>query len=138
MIELRLSDGEEKHRYLHNNGGGWAVTVDDSSALLYVTGMWSLDIFDLRTGEHLKRHRTGFGARAPVISNMHAQVLIPMTLEGTIRTYNRDTLELEAIHPVGLGVRNLFVSDDQSLLLGTNANGTYYWPTDAFSETPQP
>ncbi len=138
VIELSLKDGQEKMRYLHNNGGGWAATVDDSDAKLYVTGMWSLDVFDLRTGQHLKRHRTGFGARAPVVSKLHGHIFIPMTLEGTIRAYDRTTLARTETYPVGLGVRNLFVTGDEQRLLGTNTSGTYYWFIDTFRGTRQP
>ena len=130
-----MTDGRSSMRYKHNNGGGWATTVDDSAARLYVSGMWSLDVYDLRTGAHLTRHRTGFGTRAPFVSPLRNRVFVPSTLEGTIRAYNRDTLEYESTHPVGLGVRNLWVTHDEMTLIGSHVGGTYYWALDQMVST---
>ena len=127
VVEFNLEDGLEKHRYLHNNGGGWAATVDDSAALLFVSGMWSLDIFDLRTGLHIKRHRTGFGSRAATVSPLQERVYLPCTLSGTIRVFDRSTLRSLKTVPVGLGVRNLHLMQNETRLIGTNGNGTHVW-----------
>ncbi|MBT6178416.1 MAG: hypothetical protein HOI23_14315, partial [Deltaproteobacteria bacterium] len=126
-IEFNLEDGDERSRYLHNNGGGWAATVDDNAALLFISGMWSLDVFDLRSGAHLKRHRTGFGARAAMVSATQERVYLPCTLSGTIRVFDRQTLKLVKAVPVGLGIRNLHLTQNETELLGSNSGGTLLW-----------
>lgn len=130
VVEFSLEDGKEKSRYLHNNGGGWATTVDDNAALLFVSGMWSLDIFDLRTGSHLKRHRTGFGTRAAMVSAFQQRVYLPCTLSGTIRIFDRVTLQQKETLPVGLGVRNLHLMPNETQIIGTNSNGTHVWRSE--------
>jgi hypothetical protein len=127
VIEFNLEDGDERSRYLHNNGGGWAATVDDNAALLFISGMWSLDVFDLRSGAHLKRHRTGFGARAAMVSATQERVYLPCTLSGTIRVFDRQTLKLVKAVPVGLGIRNLHLTQNETELLGSNSGGTLLW-----------
>jgi len=130
VVEFDLAHGDEKARYLHNNGGTWATTVDDATARLFVSGMWSLDVYDLRTGTHIKRYRTGFGSRAVMPSPENQRIYLPCTIEGTIRVFDRrDLEELETV-PVGLGIRNLFINPATRGLVGATTNGTFLWNVD--------
>lgn len=127
ILELRLEDGSVKSRYVHHNGGAWGVTVDEHKARVYVTGMWTLDVFDLRTGEHIKRHRTGFGARAVTIDRLKNELLLPCTLSGYIRRFDRKSLEQKPALPVGLGIRNLHITPATHRLVGSTTQGTFVW-----------
>ncbi len=106
---------------------GLEVAVDEERHRLVVSGLFGIEVFDLRTGQRIARRRTGFVARRAAFDARHGLVYVPTYAEGKIRVYEQESLELVGKLPVGLYVLSPLVSADGSRLFAGNRGGHYHW-----------
>jgi hypothetical protein len=133
VVELDLARGEEVATYVTNNGGNQAVAVDQERARLLVTGVWGLEVFDLRTGLRVARLRTPFGPRLPVIDAVHDLIFVPTTFGNHILVLDRDSFQIVGRLAVGSRGRFAHLTADGSRLFGSGGGWTYVWDTATLS-----
>ncbi len=125
--ELDLETRKIVRRFLHRDGGALGITVDEDLDRLYVVGVWGMEIFDLETGRLLRRRRLGLLSRSPAIDREHDIVYVPSTTEGKIRLFDRRTLELLGVLPVGHGPRIPYYSEIQQRLFSSSSAAHFFW-----------
>lgn len=118
-------------RYDAGGGGAMGVAVDPERDRLYVSSMWGLEVFDLKTDQLIARKRTGLGNRPMIVDAIHNRLYLSSMVEGKIRIFDRDTLDLIGQIPIGLGSRYAELSLDQKYLFASSAAAHYYWDADA-------
>jgi hypothetical protein len=131
VVELDLVRGEEVGTYVTNNGGNQAVGVDEGRERLLVTGVWGLEVFDLRSGLRIARVRTPFGPRLPVIDTAHDLVFVPTTFGNHVLVLNRDTYAIVGRLAIGTGGRFAHLTADASRLFASGGRRTYVFDTAA-------
>jgi hypothetical protein len=131
--ELDLETRQIVRRFPHRDGGALGITVDEELDRLYVVGVWGMEIFDLETGRLLHRRRLGLLSRSPAIDREHDIVYVPSTSEGKIRLFDRRTLELLGVLPVGHGPRIPFYSQTQQRLFSSSSAAHFFWDGAALS-----
>jgi hypothetical protein len=101
--------------------------VDEDLDRLWVVGVWGMEIFDLETGRLLRRRRLGLLSRSPAIDREHDIVYVASTTEGKIRLFDRRTLELLGVLPVGHGPRIPHFSEAQRRLFSSSSAAHFFW-----------
>jgi hypothetical protein len=129
VVELDLARDEERATYVTNNGGNQLAAVDEERERLLVTGVWGLEVFDLRSGRRIARRRTPFGPRQPVIDAAHDLVFVPTTFGNHVLVLDRDTFEIVGRLAVGTGGRFAHLTADGSRLFASGGRRTYVWDT---------
>jgi len=109
------------------NAGTWGVSVDEENNRLLISGYWGVQILDLKSGDIIKKFRTGLLPRAAVVDKVNNLIFIPTTIEGKIRVYDRNTLDLIKTIPVGFGTRYPGLSDNSSILFASSLKRHFYW-----------
>jgi len=125
--ELDLETREIVRLFPHRDGGALGITVDEDLDRLWVVGVWGMEIFDLQTGRLLRRRRLGLLSRSPAIDREHDIVYVPSTTEGKIRLFDRRTLELLGVLPVGHGPRIPYYSETQQRLFSSSSAAHFFW-----------
>ncbi|MBT6433137.1 MAG: hypothetical protein HOK28_08610, partial [Deltaproteobacteria bacterium] len=112
-----------------STGGIIELTVDPERDRLYAANMWGLDVFDLGTGERIKRIKLGTVNRHPIIDKKQNLIYVPSTVSGRLNILDRDTFKvLGSIH-AGYGLRyGLITQNGKQLVLSSNS-GTYSFDT---------
>jgi hypothetical protein len=131
--ELDLETRKIVRRFPHRDGGALGITVDEDLDRLWVVGVWGMEVFDLETGRLLGRRRLGLLSRSPAIDREHDIVYVPSTTEGKIRLFDRRTLELLGVLPIGHGPRIPYYSDTQQRLFSSSSAAHFFWDGAALS-----
>lgn len=117
-------------RYDVGGGGALGVAVDAERDRLFVSSLWGIEVFDLKTDRLIARKRTGLGNRPVVIDAPRNRLYLSSTVEGKIRILDRDTLDVMGQIPVGVGSRYVHLSADGQYLFGSSASAHYAWKAD--------
>ncbi len=125
--EFDRSSLSEKTATDTNGGGVVAVTVDDGTGRLYVTGPWGLEIIAADSGKLLSSIRLGFSSRTPVIDERHDLVYVPSTTNGKIYVLDREDGAVLGAMSVGFGIRSVVLANDGRWLLASSGHGLWYW-----------
>jgi hypothetical protein len=118
-------------RYDVGGGGSLGVTVDPQKDRLFISSLWGLEVFDLKTETLIARKRMGLVSRPVVIDAGRNRLYVSSLVEGKIRILDRDTLDVIGQIPVGFGSRYLYLSQDGKYLFGSSTLAHYYWDADA-------
>lgn len=124
---LDLATLQPAARYDMRNGGSQSAAVDVERDRLYVPGLWGLEIFDLATGQLLRRKRLGLINRTPVVDAARNRIYVASTMDGKIRVLDRDTLEVIEQIPIGFGTRQTVLSLDGKRLFASSRLAHYFW-----------
>lgn len=125
--ELGLASLEVQRKFLHNNGGAIGLAVDEELERIYVTGLWGMEVFDLRSGALIARRRLGFFSRVPVLDAEHDLLYVPSTVEGKIRVFDRHDLEPLGAIAIGYGTRHPYLSFDSQRFFASSRAAYYWW-----------
>jgi hypothetical protein len=117
-------------RYDVGGGGALGVTVDPDRERLFVSSTWGLEVIDLATDRIVDRKRTGLGTRPVVVDTRRNRLYVSSMVEGKIRIFDRDTLELIGQVPIGFGSRYPHLTNDGRYLVASSLAGHYYWNAD--------
>ena len=109
-------------------GGIIELTVDPDRDRLYLANMWGLDVWDLKSGERIKRMRLGTVNRHPVVDVEHELIYVPSTVTGRIFILDRETLQELGSITTGYGLRYGLITQDGKLIISANS-GTYSFET---------
>jgi len=127
-------------RYDVGGGGALGVTVDPDRDRLFVSSLWGLEVIDLGTDRIVDRKRTGLGNRPAVLDARRNRLYVSSMVEGKIRIFDRDTLELIGQLPIGFGSRYPHLTSDGRHLVASSLTGHYYWNADTLvsEDAPSP
>jgi hypothetical protein len=125
-------------RYDVGAGGSPGLAVDPERDRLFISSLWGLEVFDLKTDTLIARKRTGLADRPVVVDAARNRLYVSSTVEGKIRILDRDTLDVIGQVPVGFGVRFLQLSLDGSYLFASSVAAHYYWDADTLVRGPRP
>jgi hypothetical protein len=129
VVEADLESLARIGVYWTRNGGTSSLAVDPGLHRLFATGLWGVEVFDLRTRELILRRRTGFAPRLPIVDAAHDRVYVTATFGNHIEIWDRQTLARVGRLAVGIGGRNAHLSADGRHYL-SNANGELFaWRT---------
>ena len=131
--EMSLFPFRFQRSYRHNNGGAIGLTVDEDLDRIYVTGLWGLEVFDLETGNLIFRKRLGFFSRVPVLDAERGLLYVPSTVEGKIRVFDRGSLQLLGVIPIGYGTRHAYLSLAGDRFFASSQVAYYYWDASALA-----
>lgn len=120
-------------RYDGGGGGAFGVAVDAERDRLFVSSLWGLEIFDLKTDRLIARKRTGLGNRPVIVDAARNRLYLSSMVEGKIRILDRDTFEVIGQIPIGIGSRFAHLSSDGGRLFGSSTAAHYYWDADALA-----
>jgi hypothetical protein len=134
VLELDLEKLEIVKRYALNDGGSLGVTVDEAYDRIYVAGLWGFSAWDLSTGRVVMRRRLGLLNRYPVISETAGLIYVPSTVAGRIYVFDRETLALKGVIPIGFGVRLAHVSEETERLCASSSRKAFCWTTKEISD----
>ena len=127
VYEIGLDDFALRSVLEPRCGAVGGINVDEEFGRVLISSMWGLDVFDAASGRPLRRIRTGFGARTPVIDPEAGLIYAATTIEGRIHVFDRETLDRLGVIPIGYGPRNSFVTSRKSALLAASVSASYYW-----------
>ncbi len=133
VYELDLDTLALRRAFDTHDGGVIGLTVDEPLDRLLVSGVYGIDAFDLETGQHVERRRTGTLARAPVVDRYRGLVYVPTTIEGRIEVFDRESLARLGALPVGMETRNAHLTRDGRWLLGSTAHTHVAWDAEALA-----
>ncbi|HLY37282.1 MAG TPA: hypothetical protein VKU61_04560 [Candidatus Binatia bacterium] len=118
-------------RYDVGSGGALGVTVDPDRERLFVSSLWGVEVIDLETDRIVDRKRTGLGNRPAVLDARRNRIYVSSMVEGKIRIFDRDTLELIGQVPIGFGSRYPLLTTDGRYLVASSLTAHYYWNADS-------
>jgi hypothetical protein len=130
VIELDLGNRAEIGAYWTRNGGTSSLAVDPGLHRLFATGMWGVEVFDLRTRELILRRRTEFAPRLPIVDAKHDRVYVTATFGNHIEIWDRKTLARLGRLAVGVGARNAHLTADGRHYLSSAFGEFYAWRTE--------
>jgi hypothetical protein len=125
LTTLRVVD-----RYDVGGGSAMGVAVDAERDRLFVSSLWGLEIFDLKSDRLIARKRMGLGNRPVLIDAPRNRLYLSSMVEGKIRILDRDTLDVIGQIPIGIGSRFPQLSRDGKYLFASSAAAHYYWDAD--------
>lgn len=114
-------------RYEFGSGAGLGISVDAERDRLFVSSLWGLEIFDLKTDTLIARKRLGLGNRPVVVDAPRNRLYVSSMVEGKVRILDRDTLETIGQIPIGQGSRYPHLTRDGKYLLASSVGAHYYW-----------
>lgn len=120
-------------RYDVASGGAMGLTVDPERNRLYVSSLWGLEVIDLAAGRVIERLRLGLGNRPVVIDRARNRLYLSSMVEGKLRVFDRDTLELLDQIPIGIGSRFAYLTKDGDRLLASSTKAQYWWDPDTLA-----
>ena len=96
--------------------------------------MWGMDVWDLKTGQRIKRLRLGTANRHPVIDTQHDLIYVPSTVTGRLFIVDRQSLSVLGSIVTGYGPRyGLLTKKGNRLVLSANS-GTFSFDTRLLAE----
>jgi hypothetical protein len=101
-----------------------------------VSSIWGLEVFDVTTGALIARKRLGLGNRSVVVDRGRNRLYLSSTVEGKVRVLDRDTFDLIAQIPIGIGTRYPYLSQDGRRLFASSASAYYHWEADTIAKAP--
>lgn len=104
-----------------------AVGIDTRNDRLWVSGLLGVAVLQ-PDGTVLARHRTGVASRIPLVVEELNRVFVPDTVSGNLYEFNMETMELEARHFVGFGVRQMETQPQIPYLITGSSAGTFLFP----------
>jgi hypothetical protein len=116
-----------------HNGGTHSLAVDDEMGRVFASGLWGVEVIDLRRGRVIARWRTHMGPRLPVIDARHDLVFVTTTFGPDLWVFDRRSTRPLGRLPIGVGARNALLSRDGALFLASNGRRHFYWDTDALA-----
>ena len=108
-------------------GGNQSVGVDEQLGRLLVTGLWGLEVFDLRSRKPVARVRLPFGPRQPVIDAERDLVYVPSTFGNDVMVLDRRSLAPRGRLTVGHGGRNAYLSASAGRFFASGGGHAYAW-----------
>lgn len=102
------------------SGAGLGVSVDPERDRLFVSSLWGLEVFDLKTDALVMRKRLGLGNRPVVIDAARNRLYLSSMVEGKIRILDRDTLAVVGQIPIGIGSRFPLLTRDGTTLFASS------------------
>ena len=120
-------------RYDAGGGGALGVAVDPERDRLFVSSLWGLEVFDLKTDRLIARKRLGLGNRPVIVDAARNRLYVGSTVEGKIRVLDRDTLDVIGQIPIGVGSRFAHLSRDGKRLFASSVAAHYYWDADTLA-----
>ena len=97
--------------------------------------MWGMDVFDLSTGNRIKRIKLGTVNRHPIIDKERDLIYVPSTVSGRLNILDRSTLNVMGAIHTGYGLRyGLLTQDSKHLVLSSNS-GTYAFDAAALASS---
>lgn len=111
--------------YDMGSGAGLGLSIDPDRDRLFVSSLWGLEIFDLKTDRLIARKRIGLGNRPVVIDALRNRLYVSSMVEGKIRILDRDSLEIIGQVPIGIGSRYPHLTRDGSTLFASSAAAHY-------------
>lgn len=123
--EIDLTALQPKRTLVVNGGASLGATVDDTASRLWVSHLWGVSVFNLKSGALLKKHRLGFMNRPAVFDFNNNLVFIASSLSGRIYVFNRVTMQRVKAIAVGMGPRYLYVSNQTNRLYYGTIAGSY-------------
>ena len=117
--------------YDMGSGAGLGLSIDPDRDRLFVSSLWGLEIFDLKTDRLIARKRIGLGNRPVVIDAARNRLYVSSMVEGKIRILDRDTLDVIGQVPIGIGSRYPHLTRDGSTLFASSASAHYALDPDA-------
>jgi hypothetical protein len=129
LLELDLDRLQKVGAWDLHHGGSSELSVDEGRERVFVSGMWGLEVLDLRTGRVSHRLRLGFAPRLPVVDARHGLVYVPTMAEGKLYILDRETLRVRHVVATGMGGRNPALSHDGTYLFSSTGYGWYRFPT---------
>jgi hypothetical protein len=118
-----------------STGGIIELTVDPERDRLYTANMWGLDVFDLATGNRIKRIKLGTVNRHPIIDKERDLIYVPSTVTGRLYILDRTSLKTLGSVNTGYGLRyGLLTQDGKHLVLSSNS-GTYAFDAAALAQS---
>jgi len=116
--------------YDMGSGAGLGVSVDPERDRLFVSSLWGLEVFDLKTDALVMRKRLGLGNRPLVIDAARNRLYVSSMVEGKIRILDRDTLAVVGQIPIGIGSRFPYLTRDGRTLFASSAAAHYAFDPD--------
>ncbi len=113
------------------SGAGIGVSIDAERDRLFVSSLWGIEVFDLKTDTLLMRRRLGLGNRPVVVDAPRNRLYVSSMVEGKIRILDRDTLALLGQIPIGLGSRYPHLTRDGTTLFASSTTAHYAFDPDA-------
>lgn len=123
-------------RYDGGGGGAFGVAVDPERDRLFVSSLWGLEIFDLKTDRLIARKRTGLGNRPVIVDAARNRLYLSSMVEGKIRVLDRDTFAVIGQIPIGIGSRFPHLSRDEKRFFASSVAAHYYWDADTMVPRP--
>ena len=130
IYEMDLGTLALKSVLTTHDTGSFGTTVDEKYDRLIASGLWGINVFDLKTGALLLRERLGPGVRDAQLDDRHDLVYLGTTLGGSVWVLDRATLATLGRLPTGVGGRRPYVSADGRWLFVTDQHYTYRYDTD--------
>lgn len=115
-------------RYDAGGGGSLGIARDHERDRLYVSSLWGIEVFDLRTDRLIARKRLGLGNRPVIVDAARNRLYVGSTVEGKIRILDRDTLAVLGQIPIGIGSRYPHLARDGSRLFASSVAAHYAFP----------
>jgi hypothetical protein len=120
-------------RYDVGGGGALGISVDPERDRLFVSSVWGLDVFDLKTDRRIARKRMGTGNRPVIVDAPRNRLYVNSTVEGKIRILDRDSFEVIGQIPIGVGSRYPHLSTDGRTFFASSTAAHYYWDADTLA-----
>ena len=117
-------------RYEFGSGAGLGISVDAERDRLFVSSLWGLEIFDLKTDRLVARKRIGLGNRPVVVDAPRNRLYVSSMVEGKVRILDRDTFATIGQIPIGQGSRYPLLTRDGKYLLASSVGAHYVWDAD--------
>lgn len=122
-------------RYDVGGGGALGLAVDPERDRLFVSSLWGLEVFDLRTDRLVARRRMGLANRPVILDATRNRLYLSSTVEGKIRVLDRDTFDVVGQIPIGVGSRFAHLSRDAKRFFASSVVAHYAWDADALAGT---
>ena len=117
-----------------STGGIVELTVDAEQDRLYLANIWGMDVWDLKTGQRIKRMRLGTANRHPIIDTRHQLIYVPSTVTGRLFIVDRQSLSVLGSIVTGYGPRYGLITKDGSRLILSANSGTYSFDTQLIAQ----
>jgi DNA-binding beta-propeller fold protein YncE len=116
--------------YDMGSGAGLGISIDPERDRLFVSSLWGLEVFDLKTDALILRRRIGLGNRPVVIDPPRNRLYVSSMVEGKVRILDRDTLSVIGQVPIGMGSRYPHLTHDGTTLYASSLAAHYAFDPD--------
>jgi len=123
--ELDLETLKLERVFRFNGGASVGVTIDEATDTLWISHLWGISVFDLKTGKLMKKHRLGFVTRPAVVDTVNNLIYVASTVQGRVHVIDRYGFRYVTSLALGWGTRYLLISKNMQRLFASSISGAY-------------